>query len=116
MSCVKVMLVTLIMLVCNPTLVFAFGAEINIIASYYGNELRGHRTASGEIFNPEGLTAASRTLPMGSCLDVTYRGKHVRVRINDRGPYVRGRKLDISKGAASRIGFSGVGRVQIKEC
>lgn len=83
-------------------------------ASYYGAE-SGRRTASGERFNPNGLTAAHRTLPFGTRLRVCYRGCVV-VRVNDRGPFIRGRSLDLSKGAARRIGMLhvGVARVQVE--
>ncbi len=87
------------------------------VASYYGNELAGHRTASGERFNPGLLTAAHRTLPLGSMVRVTNpaNGKSVVVRINDRGPFARGRVLDLSKAAASQIGLvaRGSGRVEL---
>ena len=83
------------------------------MASYYGNELAGRRTASGVRFNPGGMTAAHRSLPFGTKLRVTHGGRSVVVTINDRGPFVRGRVLDLSKGAAQAIGMTGrgVGRV-----
>ena len=67
-------------------------------ASYQGNAQAGHPTASGETYDPNDLTAASRTLPIGSSVIVTNpaTGGSVKVRINDRGPYVRGRSLDLS--------------------
>jgi rare lipoprotein A len=87
------------------------------VASYYGNELAGHRTASGERFNPGLLTAAHRTLPLGCHVRVTNpaNGKSVVVRINDRGPFARGRVLDLSKSAAQQIGLvqRGSGRVEL---
>ena len=85
------------------------------VASYYGKE-SGNRTANGERFDGSSLTAAHRSLPFGTKLRVTYRGKSVVVRINDRGPFVRGRQLDLSKAAASRIGLirAGVGRVCVE--
>jgi rare lipoprotein A (peptidoglycan hydrolase) len=86
-------------------------------ASYYGDEFRGHRTASGERYDPNQLTAASKRLPIGSLVHVTNpeNGRSVVVRINDHGPYVRGRSLDLSKAAARRIGLTkkGVARVKI---
>lgn len=86
-----------------------------MVASYYGSE-SGDRTANGERFNPNGMTAAHRTLPFGTRLRVCYHGACVVVRVNDRGPFVRGRSLDLSKGAARRIGLThvGVGRVQVE--
>jgi rare lipoprotein A len=77
-------------------------------ASYYGNE-SGSRTASGQRFNQEAMTAAHRTLPFGTKLKVTHSGRSVVVTINDRGPFIRGRVLDLSKGAARAIGLTGRG-------
>ncbi len=89
-----------------------------VTASWYGEEASGRRTANGEIFDPEKMTAASRSLPIGSRVRVTNvtNGRSVVVRINDRGPYVRGRNIDLSHGAAQRIGLTraGVGRVQVE--
>lgn len=83
-------------------------------ASWYGNELRGHRTASSEPFNPGAYTAAHRTLPFGSRVKVCYK-ECVTVRINDRGPALRSRIIDLSRGAAQAIGLRGVGVVSISE-
>lgn len=76
-------------------------------ASYYGHELAGNRTASGERFNPAAYTAAHRTLPLGTRLRVTNRanGRSVVVRVNDRGPFVRSRIIDVSLAAAREIGM-----------
>lgn len=86
-------------------------------SSYYAHELAGRPTASGERFNPEGLTAAHKTLPLGTRIRVTSvtSGRSVVVRVNDRGPFVRGRILDLSLGAARAIGLhrSGGGQVRI---
>jgi rare lipoprotein A len=78
------------------------------LASYYGSE-SGSRTASGQRFNQNALTAAHRTLPFGTKLKVTHGGRSVVVTINDRGPFIRGRVLDLSKGAARVIGLTGAG-------
>ncbi|MGE5345749.1 MAG: septal ring lytic transglycosylase RlpA family protein [Acidithiobacillales bacterium] len=74
-------------------------------ASWYGAEFQGLPTASGEIFRPEKISAAHRTLPLGTVVDVRNEtnGKTVRVRINDRGPFIAGRIVDLSKAAASAI-------------
>ncbi len=93
-------------------------AEIgNGMASYYGDELAGNRTASGERFDPDELTAAHRTLAFGSRVRVTNmaNGKSVIVRINDRGPFSRGRVIDVSDAAAREIGMrrSGVAQVSM---
>lgn len=75
------------------------------IASYYDT---GSRTASGERFNPDGMTAAHKTLPFGTKVKVTNQanGKSVKVTINDRGPFVKGRIIDLSAGAARKIGIT----------
>jgi len=77
-------------------------------ASFYGNE-SGSRTASGARFNQNAMTAAHRSLPFGTKLRVTHRGQSVIVTVNDRGPFIRGRVLDLSKGAARAIGLTGAG-------
>jgi len=84
------------------------------IASTYGAE-SGDRTASGEHFNPGALTAAHRTLPFGTMVRVTNRssGRSVVVRINDRGPFVRGRIIDLTPAAARALGFSGLANVEV---
>ena len=77
-------------------------------ASFYGNE-SGSKTASGQRFNQNALTAAHRSLPFGTKLRVTHRGQSVVVTINDRGPFIKGRVLDLSTGAARAIGLTGAG-------
>ena len=73
------------------------------------------KTASGERMNPAGMTAAHRTLPFGSKVVVTNQrnGKKVVVRINDRGPFIKGRVIDLSKAAAAQLGFVGQGHTKI---
>lgn len=87
------------------------------MASYYGKELAGNRTASGERFNPAALTAAHRTLPLGSKIRVTNpkTGDSVIVRINDRGPFHSNRLIDLSEAAARQVGIraSGSGVVEL---
>ncbi len=86
-------------------------------ASYYGNEFAGRRTASGEIFNPGALTAAHRTVAFGSRIKVTHlgNGREVIVRVNDRGPWSKGRIIDLSHAAARQIGMhhSGIAKVRL---
>ena len=86
-------------------------------SSYYGRKFHGRPTASGEIFNMYGETAAHKELPLGTILNVTYlkTGKSVIVKVNDRGPFIPGRDLDLSFGAAKKIGLvnDGVGKVKI---
>jgi rare lipoprotein A len=90
------------------------------LASYYGSAFRGHRTANGERFDPEAFTAAHRTLAFGTCLRVenAENGRSVRVRVNDRGPFVKGRVVDVSEAAARALDFiqRGVARVRLFLC
>jgi murein L,D-transpeptidase YcbB/YkuD len=95
----------------------AHAGEI-VRATWYGNELRGNRTASGEIFDPNGLTAAHKSLPFGTCLVVgnPRTGRTVVVRVNDRGPFTEGMTLDLSAGAARAIGMHSTQKVSMKRC
>jgi len=86
------------------------GRTFSGMASYYGSE-SGSRTASGQRMNSNAMTCAHRSLPFGTKLRVTHGGSSVVVTVNDRGPFVRGRVLDLSTGAARAIGLPGVGRV-----
>lgn len=79
------------------------------LASWYGPGFEGLPTASGEPFDPQGYTAAHKTLPFGTDLLVSYRGRSVAVTVNDRGPYAGGRELDLSWAAARDIGLTRVG-------
>ncbi|MFN2539865.1 MAG: septal ring lytic transglycosylase RlpA family protein [Mycobacteriales bacterium] len=88
----------------------AVGEMFSGQASWYGGSFNGRRTANGERFDTNDYTAASKTLPFGTRLRVCHDGCVV-VRINDRGPYVGARILDLSRAAASAIGFSGVAHV-----
>lgn len=85
-------------------------------ASWYGPGFQGRRTASGEPFNPQGLTAAHRTLPFGTQVRVTNlrNGQAVVVRINDRGPHIPGREIDISTGAAQALGLIQMGTAPVR--
>lgn len=89
-----------------------------MVASWYGRAFHGKKTASGEIFNMYAYTAAHKTLPLGTILKVTDpdTGKSVTVKVNDRGPFVRGRDLDLSYAAAKKIGLikKGVGKVYVE--
>lgn len=84
-------------------------------ASFYGNnDEPGGKTASGQKFDEDKMTAAHRTLPFGTRLKVTHGGKSVVVTVNDRGPFIKGRVLDLSTGAARAIGITedkGVGQI-----
>ncbi|MBT9464694.1 septal ring lytic transglycosylase RlpA family protein [Hydrogenophaga sp.] len=84
-------------------------------ASWYGEPFHGRRTASGEIFNMNELTAAHKTLPFGTRVRVRNlaTGQDVLVRINDRGPHVRGRIIDLSRAAAAQVGLLGTGTAPV---
>lgn len=88
------------------------------IASYYSTSFDGHKTASGEIFNSNKLTCAHRKLPDGTIIRVTNlsNGKDIIVRVNDNGPHIKGRILDLSKRAAIKLGMikSGTAKVSIE--
>jgi rare lipoprotein A (peptidoglycan hydrolase) len=102
--------------VATPTPASHAPASHVVKASWYGPGLAGQKTTSGEPFNPKALTAASKNLPIGSVVKVTnpVNGKSVNVRINDRGPFVRGRSLDLSQHAAEKIGIVHKGVVPVK--
>ena len=88
-------------------------------ASWYGPGFNGHKTANGEVYNQMSFTAAHKSLKFGTLLKVTNikNGKSVVVRINDRGPYIHGRDLDLSKAAALELGFvrKGVSKIKVEE-
>ena len=88
------------------------GHSFSGMASFYGNE-SGSKTASGQRFNQNAMTCAHRSLPFGTRLRVTHGGQSVVVTVNDRGPFVHGRVLDLSTAAARAVGLTsaGVGRV-----
>ena len=94
------------------------GYEATGIASYYGRKFHGRRTASGERFDMHAMTAAHPSLPFGTRVQVTRpkTGRTVHVRINDRGPFVRGRIIDLSYAAARQLGMlaDGLARVHIR--
>lgn len=107
--------VAIISVACVSQMSTAFASTPNeyyVKASYYSS---GARTASGERFDQNGFTAASRTLPFGTRLHVTnpVTGRSVIVRINDRGPFVRGRDLDLAKGAAEALGMIAQGTAKL---
>src|SRR5581483_877705 len=90
------------------------------VASFYGKGFEGKPTASGEAFDPHALTAAHRTLPFGTCVQVedTRTGRSVNVRVNDRGPYAQGRVIDLSEEAARELGIKdeGLAHVRLSAC
>ena len=83
-----------------------------MVATWY---MHGKRTANGERFDPNGMTAAHRTLPFGTRLRLTNGEKTIIVRINDRGPFTKGKQLDLARGAARAIDCPGVCRLKVEE-
>jgi len=86
------------------------------IASYYGSDFNGKRTASGEIYDMNGMSAAHRTLPFDTILEVTNldNDRKILVRVNDRGPFVQGRIIDLSVGAAKELGMFLTGTAEVE--
>ena len=113
-------------LICEVEMKFLCGALVLFIAGSTGAMAEsgiasiyaysGEKTANGERANPTGLTAAHRTLPFGTRVRVTNRrnGRSVTVRINDRGPFVRGRVIDVTPAGARALGFSGLAPVELE--
>src|SRR5262245_542408 len=98
---------------CAPEAAEKPAAQSGIAAIY---SYSGGKTASGKLTNPKGLTAAHRSLPFGTMVRVVNRrnGKTVVVRINDRGPFTRGRVIDLTPAAAQQLGFSGLTQVDLE--
>lgn len=119
---IKYLSVSLIIILISGTVLFLFFLHEREIytglASFYGEKFQGRKTASGEIYDMYKLTAASLTLPLGTRVRVTNleNNRHVIVRINDRGPYKKGRIIDLSYNAAKKLNMlkKGVSRVRIK--
>ena len=101
-----------------PKFASAKGAYQIGLSSYYAHDFHGRPTASGEIFDMNGLSAAHRELPLGTIIRVTHmgNGRSVILKVNDRGPFVENRILDLSLGAARELGMiqEGVARVKIE--
>lgn len=93
----------------------AIGTTFEGEASYYGPGFDGKKTASGEIFNQNDFTCAHKKLPFGTILEVVRKdtGAKVRVRVNDRGPYAKGRVLDLSAAAGKKLGLEKVGHAKV---
>jgi hypothetical protein len=92
----------------------ATGVSYSAVCSGYGPGFNGKPTASGQLYNPDDFTAASRTVALGTWLALSRAGKRVVVVVTDRGPYVAGRDLDVSRAAATALGISGVESVQVE--
>lgn len=106
---IRMILAAAVLLLASPP---GYARTLSGLASYYGNEA-GTRTASGHRYDQNGLSAAHRTLAFGTKLHCIYAGRSVVVVVNDRGPFIRGRFLDLSRGAARVLGLTarGVGHV-----
>ena len=85
-----------------------------MVASYYANVLKGNPTASGEPYEPRQHTAAHKSLPLGTELRVAYGGQDVEVVVNDRGPFIAGRDIDLSLAAAQEIGLTVPGTAPVR--
>ena len=114
MRTLKALALLLLITLC-PAKLHSARPKIAGIASWYGKREQGKRTASGERFDRHGLTCASRTYPFGTMLMVKYpaKGTSIIVRVNDRGPWVRGRIIDLSEQAAKSLGLRGLGYIEI---
>lgn len=90
--------------------------KTNVVASYYAEAFHGKKTSNGETFNMNALTCAHKSLPFNTVIKVTNlkNGKTVNVRVNDRGPFVIGREIDLSKAAAIKLGMIGSGTTKVK--
>ncbi len=108
----RIIFSSLAALLCLP---IAGESRTSMLSSWYGPYFHGRLTANGERYDMHGLTAAHKTLPFGTRLEVCYQGCTT-VRINDRGPYIGNRELDLSYGAAKAVGLidSGVANVSVK--
>jgi rare lipoprotein A len=86
------------------------------IASYYGRDFHGNRTANGEIYDMNGISAAHRTIPFNTIVEVKNldNGRKLTVRVNDRGPFIAGRIIDLSVGAAKRLGMYTAGTAMVE--
>jgi rare lipoprotein A len=118
----KAPLLWLVMLICSSSCALfhhapsSGGDEEEGEASFYASSLEGHRTASGEPYRGDALTCAHRTLPFGTLLEVRMlsNGRTVKVRVNDRGPFVSGRIIDVSYRAARELGLIARGSARVR--
>lgn len=101
---------TLLLAGCATTESGVYKGEM--VATWY---MHGTKTANGERFDPNGMTVAHKTLPFGTKLRLTHGDKSVIVRVNDRGPFVKGRDIDLARGAAQALGCPGICRLKVEE-
>ncbi len=98
----------------HPRRYRSLGRTTTALCSWYGNEFHGRMTASGQIYNQNDFTCASRTLPFGTRLALTRGDRRIVVVVTDRGPFIAGRDLDLSRAAARALGFSGLATVHVE--
>lgn len=110
----KIIIALVFVMSFTSALAHTVGSKEVVLASWYGPGFHGKMTANGEIFDSSALTAAHKTLPFDTLVKVTYKGREVIVRINDRGPFIEGRSLDLSEAAAQVIGCAGVCKVTME--
>lgn len=97
-----------------PDKYISTGKKWNTVASWYGNQFHGRRTASGEIFNQWDFTVAHRNLSFGTFVAIERNGRKIVAKVTDRGPFISGREFDLSRACAEALGFSGVANVQVE--
>ena len=116
LNCIILLLAVCVLASCSSARYQTRGDTGTGVATWYGQEFHGRTTASGERFNMYDLTCAHKELPFGSVLEVTNtaNGKSVKCTVNDRGPFVPGRDLDLSYAAAKEIGLIGPGQARVK--
>ena len=112
----RFILLSVILLLLSSSAVFASVYKTGVTASYYAEDFHGKKTSNGETFNMNALTCAHKSLPFDTILRVTNlaNGKTVDVRVNDRGPFVATREIDLSKAAAVKLGMIGTGTAKVK--
>ena len=112
----KTFLLAFIFAFLTPFFSFAELYKSGVVASYYAEDFHGKKTSNGERFNMNDLTCAHKSLPFNTILKVTNlsNGKSVEVRVNDRGPFVLNREIDLSKAAAVKLGMIGSGTAKVK--
>lgn len=115
-NCMKFKVVFVLIFISLTSALFSEVFKSNVEASYYADKYHGRKTASGEIFNMYDMTCAHKTLPFGTVLRITNlkNNKIVDVRVNDRGPFVKNREIDVSKAAAQKLGMIGSGTARVK--
>jgi rare lipoprotein A len=112
----KLLFIVVLFLVANSVIYSLSLYKNNVVASYYAEDFHGKKTSNGEDFNMNSLTCAHKSLPFNTIIKVTNisNGKSVNVRVNDRGPFVLNREIDLSKAAAVQLDMIGKGTVKVK--